>query len=188
MSQPSLVEQRSSRERILRAAQDRFASGGFAATTIRAVAADAKIDPAMVMRYFRNKRGLFAAATEVDLDLASLSAVPRADLGRALATRFLDIWESDSSGPGLRVLLATAASGEGRARIIEVFSDQLRPTLDDGTTDGPVRTAMIASQLLGFAFTRYLLELPPVAALSREDAADRLAPLLQSVIGSGPTR
>ena len=38
---------------ILSAARDRFAAVGFEAATIRAIAADAGIDPAMVMRYSR---------------------------------------------------------------------------------------------------------------------------------------
>lgn len=188
MSHTDPPAHRTSRDRILRAAQVRFAEAGFAGTTIRAVAADADIDPAMVMRHFRNKQGLFAAATEVDLDLGARAAVPRDQLGRVLAARFLDVWESDSTGPGLRVLLATAASGEGRARIVEVFSEQLLPSLADGATDGPARTAMIASQLLGFALTRYVLELSPIAELSSAEAAEWLAPLVQSIIDLQPGR
>jgi len=49
---------------------------GYQATTIQAVATAADIDPAMVMRYFGNKEGLFAAAAEFDLRLPDLSRVP----------------------------------------------------------------------------------------------------------------
>ena len=52
---------------ILAAARERFAESGFERATIRAIAADANIDPSMVMRYFGNKDQLFAAAADFDL-------------------------------------------------------------------------------------------------------------------------
>ncbi|MFZ0875271.1 MAG: TetR family transcriptional regulator, partial [Pseudonocardiaceae bacterium] len=55
------------RAAILAAARERFAADGYERATIRAIAADASIDPTMVMRYYGNKEGLFAAASEVDL-------------------------------------------------------------------------------------------------------------------------
>lgn len=61
---------------ILRAAKDQFAEHGYDRTNIRAVAAQASIDPSMVMRYFGNKEGLFAAAVDVDLQLPDLGQVP----------------------------------------------------------------------------------------------------------------
>ena len=61
------------RAAILAAARERFAADGYERATIRAIAADAAIDPAMVMRYFGNKEKLFAAAAEFDLRLPDLS-------------------------------------------------------------------------------------------------------------------
>ena len=52
---------------ILAAARERFGAAGFQAATIRAIAADAGVDPAMVMRYYGSKDKLFAAAAEFDL-------------------------------------------------------------------------------------------------------------------------
>src|SRR6266581_4742344 len=66
---------------ILAAARQHFAASGYERATIRAIAADAGIDPAMVMRYFGNKEKLFAAAAEFDLRLPDLAAVPRGTLG-----------------------------------------------------------------------------------------------------------
>ena len=64
---------------ILEAARDLFAHLGFEKTTIRGVASAAGVDPALVMQYFGNKDGLFAAAarwapeqeTLLQADLAS---------------------------------------------------------------------------------------------------------------------
>ena len=69
------------RAEILRAAQVRFAVDGYQKATIRAIAADAGIDPSMVMRYYGNKATLFAAAVDVDLQLPDLTAIPKRRLG-----------------------------------------------------------------------------------------------------------
>ncbi|HEY3086690.1 MAG TPA: TetR family transcriptional regulator, partial [Jatrophihabitantaceae bacterium] len=55
------------RAEILHAAQTRFATDGYQRATIRAIAADAAIDPSMVMRYYGSKAQLFAAAVDIDL-------------------------------------------------------------------------------------------------------------------------
>src|ERR1700741_4694760 len=78
---------------ILAAARQRFAEAGFERATIRAIAADANIDPSMVMRYFGSKDQLFAAAADFDLQLPNLSDVEREQLGDRLVTHFLNRWE-----------------------------------------------------------------------------------------------
>ena len=52
------------RSAILDAAQRLFAEHGYDGTTVRDIAAQASIDPAMVIRYFGNKDELFAQAAE----------------------------------------------------------------------------------------------------------------------------
>jgi hypothetical protein len=55
-----------SRAEIPRAARVRFAADSYQKATIRAIAADASIDPSMVMRYYGTKAKLFTAAVDVD--------------------------------------------------------------------------------------------------------------------------
>jgi AcrR family transcriptional regulator len=69
------------RATILAAAREQFAASGYHAATIRGIAAAAQIDPALVMRYYGNKEGLFAAAAEFDLQLPDLGALPRSAVG-----------------------------------------------------------------------------------------------------------
>src|SRR5215510_212651 len=82
------------RAAILTAARERFAADGYDRATIRAIAGDAAIDPALVMRYFGNKEQLFAAAADFDLRLPDLGALPLAGVGSALVGHFIDRWES----------------------------------------------------------------------------------------------
>lgn len=173
------------RERIMRAARERFAREGFERTTIRAVAADAAIDAAMVMRYFGSKEGLFAAASEIDLDLPDLRAVPHGEVGRRLAANFVERWETGSSAGALRVLLRTATSNEdARARLREVFEQQILRTLSSVVpkAEAAARASLVASQMLGVALCRYILELPPIVALPPEALADAIAPSLERYI------
>src|SRR2546425_1298453 len=113
--------------RILAAARKRFAAYGYERATIRAIAADAGIDPALVMRYFGTKEKLFAAAAEFDLRLPDLAAVPRDAIGSLLVGHFLDRWESDDT---LQALLRAAVSHHvAVARLRAIFATQGVPAL-----------------------------------------------------------
>ncbi|MEV3902627.1 TetR family transcriptional regulator [Mycobacterium sp. NPDC050551] len=163
---------------ILAAARERFAASGFERSTIRAIAADANIDPSMVMRYFGSKDQLFAAAADFDLKLPEVTDVPLDDLGRLLVTHFVDRWERDEA---LIVLLRSSTTNPDAAqRMREIFSAQLLPALTKvGPAEPARRAALIATQMLGLALCRYVLELPPVVDMTRDEVVAWLAPTVQ---------
>jgi AcrR family transcriptional regulator len=163
---------------ILAAARERFAESGYEAATIRAIAADATIDPSMVMRYFGNKEQLFAAAAEFDLRFPDLSGVPPDELGQALVSHFLARWEEDDA---LVVLLRSATTNaEAAQRMKDIFAAQLLPAiLEFVPDDAPRRASLIATQVLGMALCRFILRLPPVVAMSRDELVEWLGPTLQ---------
>jgi AcrR family transcriptional regulator len=166
---------------ILGAARERFARDGYDRTTIRAVAEDASIDPSMVMRYFGSKDGLFAAAVDLDLRLPDLSEVPRAEVGPVLAGHLVDRWECGDEI--LVILLRTAVTNPAAAeRMRAIFADQLVPVvaqLAGDTPEVPLRAGLAATQVLGLALCRYVLELPSVAAMDREQVVAWVGPTLQ---------
>jgi len=165
---------------ILAAARERFAADGYERATIRAIAADAGIDPAMVMRYYGNKERLFAAAAEFDLELPDLTRIPREEIGAALAAHFLERWERDEA---LLILLRAGVTNEAVAeRMRTIFAAQLAPAIAETTGDAPdtaVRASLAASQVLGMALCRYVLEFPPLVTMSRQEVVDWIAPTLQ---------
>ncbi len=171
------------RAAILRAAKVRFAADGYDRATIRGIAADARIDPSMVMRYFGSKARLFAAAVDPDLRLPDLSIVPRRQLGKVLVGHFLDRWEGDPSDDSLLMLLRSAATDDvARERMRRVFNGQLVPVLATiaGQSDEVVqRAGLVASQLLGLALTRHILRLPPVVAMDRDSLVEQIGPTIQ---------
>jgi len=168
------------REAILTAARERFAADGYERATIRAIAADARIDPAMVMRYYGNKEKLFAAAADFDLRLPDLSAIPRAKLGATVVGHFLSRWEGDET---LLALLRAALTNDAAAdRMRDIFATQLGPAvvrLGIPPAQARTRAGLVATQLLGLGLCRYALRLPPVVAMPAEDLAAWLGPTVQ---------
>jgi AcrR family transcriptional regulator len=163
---------------ILAAARERFAESGYEATTIRGIAAAANIDPSMVMRYYGNKELLFAAAAEFDLRFPDLSGVAPDRLGAALVSHFLARWEDDEA---LVVLLrSSTTNAEAAQRMTDIFAAQLLPAIAEFVPDDvPRRAGLIATQVLGMALCRFVLRLPPVVALTRDELIDWLGPTLQ---------
>ncbi|MBF6301983.1 TetR family transcriptional regulator [Nocardia amamiensis] len=166
---------------ILSAARERFAADGYDRATIRSIAADAAIDPAMVMRYYSSKERLFAAAVEFDLELPDLAAIERERIGAAVVTHFLERWERDEA---LLILLRAGVTNDAVAeRMRSILAAQLQPVIarvSDDPRDGPVRAALAASQMLGMALCRYVLAFPPLVSMPREEVISWLAPVIQT--------
>jgi AcrR family transcriptional regulator len=168
---------------ILTAARERFGAAGFQAATIRAIAADAGIDPSMVMRYFGSKDLLFAAAAEFDLKFPDFTELDRADVGVALVSHFLDRWEGDEA---LVILLRSSATNAAAAeRMQQIFVDQLQPLVATLAPAPEVkwRAGLIATQILGLAWCRFVLRLPPVVTMTRAEIVDSVGPTIQRYLG-----
>ncbi len=179
---PTIVGMRRSSEQtkavILAAARQRFAESGYERATIRAIAADANIDPSMVMRYFGNKDQLFAAAADFDLQIPDLSDVEPGDLGGRIVAHFVQRWERDEA---LVVLLrSSTTNAEAAQRMREIFTTQLLPVIANvNPADAARRAGLIATQVLGLALCRYVLRLPPVVGMSRDEIVAWLGPTVQ---------
>jgi AcrR family transcriptional regulator len=144
----------------------------------------------MVMRYFGNKEGLFAAATAVDLRIPDLAGVPHDDLGRTVARHFIATWEAETSAP-LRVLLSSALAGSAAAaRVSEIFRTQLEPFLRVSGAADPLeaseRAGLVAAQVIGFALCRYVIRLAPITSLEPEMAVEWLGPTIQRYLTAPP--
>jgi AcrR family transcriptional regulator len=184
MKDPSRRTAKSERTRadILDAARALFAKLGYERTTVREIAAQANVDPALVIRYFGSKDGLFARAAEFDLQLPDLTKTPSSQLGETLIRHFLDLWEGPSSTGSLTVLLRAAATNEdAAAKAREIFARQVRPMLGSVTDrlEASTRAGLVSSHLLGLALCRYVLNVPPVVAMKPEQIIRYVGPVLQ---------
>ncbi|KUL38484.1 TetR family transcriptional regulator [Streptomyces sp. NRRL F-4489] len=168
------------RATILAAARERFAADGYEKATIRAIARDAKIDPSMVMRYYGNKAGLFAAAVAVDPGLPGLPVEPREEIGRTLVRHFLNLWEENEE---LTALMRVGATDPAAAeRMQSVLREQLIPLarrVGPEPEQAPARAALCASTVLGLALTRYVLRFPASRELGVEEIVDWVGPTIQ---------
>lgn len=178
------------REDILAAARELFATSGFSTTTLRAVAARAGVDVALIPYYFGNKRGLFVAAMELPIDpaerLRTVIDGPREELGSRLAATFLTVWDDDVTGPTLQAFLRSAVSDAPTAQAFGEFVSQAMLPLIAGEADVSVDTArVLASMLFGVATMRYLIAAPAYAEPRTAELIAIYGPSAQAVIDAG---
>lgn len=173
------------RSAILDAARTSFAEVGFQGTTIRAVAASAGVDPALVHHYFGTKDDLFMAALQMPVDPRTLLAPVIADgadgAGERLLITFLAVWDDPELQPALLALArSVVAPGGGRLLTDGFLPVVLGPLLAPLLPDRPeVRIPLVASQLLGLIVTRYLLAIEPLASLPAADVVASVGPTVQ---------
>jgi AcrR family transcriptional regulator len=175
--------------RILSAARTAFAETGWAGTTIRAVARDADVDPALVYHYFGSKEGLLDAATNPPQrwleSVAKTWTTPVPELGSALLRLMLGAWADDEIGPVLRAVLQTAAhEPRTREKLRMVVQSSLMGVSQLGVDerDRGVRSGLISSQIMGLAMMRYVWKIEPVASMTDDQVVAAIAPNLQRYI------
>jgi AcrR family transcriptional regulator len=163
------------REAILDAARARFSSEGFRGATVRAIAGDAGVDPALVMHFFGTKQALFVAAMEFPLDPAEI--VPRLlgpgvdGLGERLLRFLLGIIDELGDANPMLGLVRSAVTHPDAARMMreflgEAILDRIAAGID---ADRPrLRADLCASQIVGILVARQILALPELAAADRE--------------------
>ncbi|RKR87145.1 TetR family transcriptional regulator [Micromonospora pisi] len=175
------------REAILTSAREAFAERGFDGASIRTIAAGAGVDPALVHHYFGAKNKLFMAVMNVPFDPDELLPQVLADgpdgVGERLVRTFLRVWDSPAGAAGV-ALLRSVISNEWTARLMREFvvTQILRRAmagLDLPPAEAPLRTSLVASQLVGLAMARYLLRIEPLAGVPAEVAVVAIAPTVQ---------
>ena len=174
------------RERILSAAIVEFAEAGYDAATIRAIAARADVDAALVHHYFGAKADLFAATIDApirpDVAIRTLLDGPVGTLGERIARYVLESWEdADVRRRGL-VVLRSALSNRVAAPVLAGFlARELieRIAASIGTPDAALRASLAASQIAGVLVARYILRLPAMRAASVDELVGWLAPTVQ---------
>jgi AcrR family transcriptional regulator len=174
------------RAALLEAARRRFGEAGYDATSIRAVASDAGVDPAVALHYFGSKEGLFRAALGWPFDpalLASrLAADGSADVGERVARVFLEFWEDPTTGPALLAVLRSGMTHPAAGALLREFVVQeLFARLTELAERPPaaLRVDLAAAQMVGLAVLRYALRVEPIASASAEELVALLAPALR---------
>ncbi|MDG4668706.1 TetR/AcrR family transcriptional regulator [Mycobacterium sp. 236(2023)] len=176
------------RDRILASARELFARNGIDNTSIRSIAADAGVDPALVHHYYGTKTQLFAAAIDIPIDplsiIGPLRDVPVDQIGHVLPTLLLPLWDSEL-GKGFIATLRSLLGGSStdvsmvRSFLQEVIVAEVGSRVDDPPGSGRIRVQFVASQLVGIVVARYILELEPFKSLPVQQVAETVGPNLQ---------
>ncbi|MGA8332762.1 MAG: TetR family transcriptional regulator [Mycobacterium sp.] len=179
------------RQAILDAARARFAADGFAATTIRRVAADAGVNPSLVIQFFTSKEELFAAVMSISpKSLARFSTVfdgPDEQLGERVVRAHLEVWEGapEDSEPLMAMLRGAIANEQAGVQLREFIQARLLDAMGAGRGNAPdaaLRAGLASSMLVGIVVGRRLVGVPILAEADTETLVAMVAPAIQSVL------
>lgn len=175
------------KEAILLAARTLFAANGFNGTSVRQIAAAAGVDPAMIHHYFKSKDQLFLTTIQVGVDVPSkmarvLAGDPQ-NFGHNLLTTFLEVWDSED-GASLVAAFRSALSDPTTSAMVRDFITTavlgtLVGALHLAPDEAPQRAGLIGSQMLGLVVGRYILAIPPLAAMPADKVVAAIGPTIQ---------
>jgi AcrR family transcriptional regulator len=181
------------REGILDAARELFATRGYDGTTIRGIATSAGVDPALVHHFFGSKDELFLTVLQVPETVMSQvpALVADGDLdlaGERLARFYLGLFERPDTRAAILTTLRSAIAQEQAARILrETITARLFAGVRDLLPDrSELRMTLAMSHLNGLAIGRYVLAVPPLADMDLGDIVAWVAPAIQRYLTGPP--
>ena len=183
------------RRLLLAAALHRFATQGYADTTVREIADDAGVNAALISRYFDSKEGLFEEClTGVSTELGtSTRATSLDEVAASMAEQLAGPYTREHPN---RLVLLLRTSGDERAEQIRL--ETLRTyslglvTVGGGIPDGPgaeqrlLRAQIALSVALGVALMRSATLLEPLASADRDELVGPLESVLHTLLAPEP--
>ena len=175
---------------IVEAAKRVFAAKGYDGASLRAVAREAEVDPALVHHYFDGKADLFVAAMALPFDPrtvpmhAQSGSGSDSGVGAVVITGFLSMWDhAEGTGSSFASCVAgMAASTDVADAMREFVAERIweKSPVNKGESDDlpRQRRALVSSQLMGLAFIRYILRVPPISTTTPEEIARWAGPTL----------
>jgi AcrR family transcriptional regulator len=170
------------RDLIAASARRLFEVGGYAGTTVRAIAADAGVDPSLVIRHYGSKDLLFLEVIGLGYDDPPIDG-PIESLGERLARYVFDP-ENAEFRSRLRVMIRAsdrAAIREGlRLTVRRTFIDHLVAVLPGD--DRETRAQLIAAQLGGIIQATAGSDVDELGLARRERVVELYGRAIQSLV------
>jgi AcrR family transcriptional regulator len=184
------------RAEILAVARRRFLAEGYAHVSLRSIAADAGVDVALISYHFGSKKGLFGAAMALAANPAELLAQeldgPLNSLPERIVHAVVTAWEDPAAGGTLRTFILAAIQDPDVARLFrEMLEREIVNRLAEriGGADATRRASVAVSQVAGLVMARYVLGVEPLASMTADELAQRMAPALRAaLVGPRPAR
>jgi AcrR family transcriptional regulator len=174
------------REAILAAARRQFGERGFDRATIRSIAREAGVDPALVTHYHGSKQRLFLAAVELPFDpeyaLPAVLAGDPGEMGRRFARLVVGLLEDPSSRAVILGIVRAAATEPEAARMVrDLIGERVLgvASRELGVDDAPLRVSLVGSQVVGLVMARYVVGIEPLASLPPDRVVEILGPTFQ---------
>jgi AcrR family transcriptional regulator len=174
------------REAIEETARKLFAELGYERTSLRQIALQAGVDPALVSHFYGKKRDLFLAVVELPVEPATvIGRVLDGDkdsAGLRLAKFILEVLDDEvRRQPMIGMVRAATAEPEAAKLVRDFLARKIIAPIAEGlgSADADYRAALVMSQVNGFAMARYVIGLEPLANRSNEQLAADLGVTLQ---------
>jgi AcrR family transcriptional regulator len=173
-------------ERIIAAARGSFAHNGWAGTTMRAIAREVDVDPALVHYYFSSKEDLLDAATMPPAEwlevISRTSSVPARERGEAMVRNLIWSWDQPAIRDVLSSILMTAAHDPRTREKLKAFlTASLLPAIADRIEgeERLLRASVTASQVVGVVMMRWVWAIEPLASVPDDELVALVAPTIQ---------
>jgi AcrR family transcriptional regulator len=170
-------------------ARELFAERGFDATSVRSIAAEAEVDPSLVLHYYGSKQALFVAVMELPLDqwsaAGSLIDGDAATIGERLVRFGLRVWDDPELRPALLGILRSAVTDPRAAGMLrDLFSRQGPVVVIErlAPSEPQLRAELVAAHMVGLAMARYVLGVEPLASADAETIVAIVAPTIQRYV------
>jgi AcrR family transcriptional regulator len=180
---------------ILEVARRRFLAEGYHQVTLRAIAAEAGVDPALISYHFGSKRGLLGEAMALAINPAELLAReiagPLNNLPERLLTTVVTVWDDPDTSGSLRAFIEGVVGDPEVGRVFrELIEHEMLPRIAEriGGPDAGRRASVAASHIAGLVMARYILRLEPFASMPRAEVVRRMAPGLRTALMGPPPR
>ncbi|MEU1390199.1 MULTISPECIES: TetR family transcriptional regulator [unclassified Nonomuraea] len=172
------------RGEILTAARRVFAEKGFDKATVRGIAREAKVDPALVHHYFETKEGMFAAAMQLPITpdevVPLLLDGPREEIGERLVRMILRVTAEPGTREPMIALMRSALTNEQAAAMFREFiTNALLFQVADRLGVPHLRIEAAFGQMYGVIMGRYVIQLEPLASADPEELVELIAPTIQ---------
>jgi AcrR family transcriptional regulator len=181
------------REEIARAARKQFSELGFDRATIRSIAAEAGVDPALVIHHFGSKQRLFVEAVELPFPpeqlIDQLASGPRSQVGERTIRFILSVLaDEDARARWIGLLRAAVTEPEATRVFREILTTRIfRPLAEQlGMDEAPLRASLAGSQIVGLVMARHVVHVEPLASLDEERLIKAIAPTIQRYLTGTP--
>jgi len=176
--------QNQTREDILAAARNQFAAGGYGGATIRGIAAEAGVNPALVHHFFGSKDQVFVAALNLPFNPAvlveTILAGPREEIGERMLRLFLGLWrEPDTRLPFFAMVRSVSSSPEVAEQLRQFLETAVLAKVAAALDLPPLRVTGAAAQMMGLVMVRYVIAAEPMASATEDEVVELVGPVIQ---------